>query len=212
MLSEFEIYKAELIRWNQRFNLTSITDPQEIQIKHFEDSLSVLKVIELKDQSVVDIGCGAGFPGIPLKIACPQIKLTLVDSVKKKINFLNHIVKILALKDVRVILSRAEDLPFKFRETYDVAVARAVKKLRILCEYCLPYVKVGGIFVSLKSEKVETEVDLAMKAINLLGGKLKEIKKIKVSDMTRSLVLIEKIKETPRKYPRRAGIPAKRPL
>ena len=212
MLSKFEIYKAELIRWNQRFNLTSITDPQEIQIKHFEDSLSVLKVIKLKDQSVIDIGCGAGFPGIPLKIACPQIKLTLVDSVEKKINFLNHMVKILALKDVRVILSRAEELPFEFREAYDVAVARAVKKLGILCEYCLPYVKVGGIFMALKSEKVETEVNLAIKAINLLGGKFKEVKKIKVSDMTRSLVLIEKIKETPRKYPRRAGIPAKRPL
>jgi len=212
MPSEFETYRDELLLWNKKFNLTSITDPKEIEVKHFKDSLSVLEALDLDKQSVIDIGCGAGFPGIPLKLSRPQIKLTLVDSVKKKTDFLEHLIKKLGLKEVRVILSRAEDLSDKHKEAYDVAVARAVKELRVLCEYCLPFVKVGGVFIAMKADQAEDEIGAAKNSIEILGAKIKQVKKVRVDDMMRTLVVIEKIKETPRKYPRHAGIPAKRPL
>lgn len=208
MTDPFDLYIAELIAWNKKFNLTSIIDPEEIRKKHFDDSLLLLQTIQLTNESVVDVGAGAGFPGIPLKIACPGIKLTLIDSIKKKVEFMKHIIKTLGLKDAEAVWSRAEDFAVKNRERFDLAVSRAVAKLNILCEYCLPLVKVGGIFVSYKEEKVEPEVEEARNAIETLGGKLRAIKKFP----RRSLVIIEKDKPTPLKYPRRAGMAKKKPL
>jgi len=175
----FNLYLKELMEWNKKFNLTSITDPQEIKVKHFEDSLSLLKIIELKNQSIVDIGTGAGFPGIPLKIACPNIKLTLLEATRKKTEFLKHLVKVLNLKDVEIIWGRAEE---KARPIYDIAVARAVAKMPVLVKYCLPFVKPGGLFVAYKQDQVEDEARSVQATI----------KKVKVGDLTRSLVIVEK--------------------
>jgi len=175
----FNLYLEELIEWNKKFNLTAITNPDDIKIKHFEDSLSLLKVIDLKDQSVIDIGSGAGFPGIPLKIARPEIKLTLLDATRKKTEFLKHIVKVLNLKDVEIIWGRAEE---KAKPIYDIVVARAVAKMPTLVKYCLPFVKPGGLFIAYKQDQVEAEV----------GSIQATIKKVKVGNLTRSLVIVEK--------------------
>jgi 16S rRNA (guanine527-N7)-methyltransferase len=210
----FNTYIKELLEWNKNFNLTSITDPEEIRIKHFEDSLTLLQTIQLTNQSVIDVGAGAGFPGIPLRIVCPEIKLTLLEATGKKVEFLRHIISKLNLSDVKVMKGRAEDIAKEQKEIFDIAVSRAVAKLNILCEYCLPFVKIGGLFVAFKEEKVEEEVEAAKKALEILGGKLKETKKVRLpdSDIIRSLVLIEKVSPTPAKYPRRAGMAKKRPL
>ncbi len=210
----FEIYLKELLAWNQKFNLTSITDPGEIRLKHFEDSLALLQILKLTDESVVDIGAGAGFPGIPLKIVCPDIKLTLVEATRKKVEFLKHLVAKLTLKEVAVLWGRAEEIAKNKREAFDLAVSRAVAKLNILSEYCLPFVKIGGQFIAYKEENVEAEVASAQKAIARLGGKIKAIIKVKLpnSDLTRSLVLIEKISPTPPAFPRRPGMAKKNPL
>ncbi|MFH1347557.1 MAG: 16S rRNA (guanine(527)-N(7))-methyltransferase RsmG [Candidatus Margulisiibacteriota bacterium] len=210
----FDIYSEALLEWNEKFNLTAITDPEEIRLKHFEDSLAILQTIQLTNQSIIDIGAGAGFPGIPLKIKCPNIKLTLLEATKKKVEFLRHIVALLKLQDVKIISGRAEDIAREQRGLFDLAVSRAVAKLNILCEYCLPFVKVGGQFIAYKEEEVEDEVKEANNAIEILGGKLKEIKKVSLpnSNIIRSLVIIEKISPTPHKYPRRTGMAKKRPL
>lgn len=210
----FKIYSDELIEWNKKFNLTAITDPEEVRIKHFEDSLSLLEPIRLTTQSLIDIGAGAGFPGIPLKIKCPQIQLTLVEATRKKVDFLRYIIEKLGLKDIEVIWGRAEEISKDKRERYDIAVSRAVANLNILSELCLPFVKVGGYFIAYKGEKIEAEVKESENAIKLLGGKLKEIKNVQLpnSDIVRSLVIIEKISPTPEKYPRRPGMANKRPL
>jgi len=210
----FEIYLKELLAWNQKFNLTSITDPGEIRLKHFEDSLALLQILKLTDESVVDIGAGAGFPGIPLKIVCPDIKLTLVEATRKKAEFLKHLVAKLTLKEVAVLWGRAEEIAKNKREAFDLAVSRAVAKLNILSEYCLPFVKIGGQFIAYKEEKVGAEAASAQKAIERLGGKIKAIIKVKLpnSDLTRSLVLIEKIAPTPPAFPRRPGMAKKNPL
>jgi 16S rRNA (guanine527-N7)-methyltransferase len=134
----FDLYLKELLEWNKKFNLTAITDPEEIRIKHFEDSLTLLQAIQLKDQSVIDVGTGAGFPGIPLKIVCPEIKLTLLEATKKKVEFLKHIVSILNLQEVEIIWGRAEEIIKRKRESFDLALSRAVAKLNVLCELCLP--------------------------------------------------------------------------
>jgi 16S rRNA (guanine527-N7)-methyltransferase len=154
------------------------------------------------------VGTGAGFPGVPLKIACPKIRLTLLEATRKKVEFLKHLIKILALENTEAIWSRAEDYALNSREVFDLAVSRAVAKLNVLCEYCLPLVKVGGTFVAYKEVAVESEIEQAKKAIEILGGKLKELKKFP----ERSLVIIDKVKETPSKYPRRAGMAKKKPL
>ncbi len=210
----FNYYIDELLTWNKKFNLTAIIDPEEIRIKHFEDSLSILQSIHLTNEKIVDIGAGAGFPGIPLKIKCPNIKLALVEATKKKVKFLEHLVKKLDLKDVEVVWGRAEEIVKDKRESFDIAVSRAVAKLNVLCEFCLPFVKIGGLFAAYKEAKVEEEVEEARNAIEILGGKLKEIRKIKLpnSDIVRSLVIIDKVSKTPEKYPRRAGMAKKRPL
>lgn len=214
MNKEFEIYLKELLDWNQKFNLTAITDPEEIRLKHFEDSLTLLQVFPLTDQSVIDVGSGAGFPGIPLKIACPAIKLTLLESTRKKANFLKHIVSRLSLKDTEAVWGRAEEFARQERECFDLAVSRALAEMNTLTEYCLPLVKVGGSFVAYKEEAVDEEVEKAGNAIQTLGGKLKEIRKVELpgNGAIRSLVIVNKIAPTPPHFPRRPGMAKKRPL
>ena len=201
----FNLYLEELSEWNKKFNLTSITDPEEIRKKHFENSLSVLQAIKLTNEAVIDVGAGAGFPGIPLKIACPEIKLTLVEATRKKTEFLQHIIRILDLKDTEVIWARAEKIAHqeKYREKFDLAVARAVAGLNTLCEFCLPFVKTGGKFIALKGQKAEAEAKAAEKAIQILGGRLKQ---------SGPITIIEKIAPTPPQYPRPAGMAKKSPL
>ena len=194
MNHQFEIYLHELLEWNKKFNLTSITDPAEIRIKHFEDSLTLLQAVELSDQSVIDIGAGAGFPGIPLKLARPGIKLTLVEATRKKTDFLKQLVSVLELKETEVLWGRAEELVKDRRESYDIAVSRAVAKLNILSKWCLPFVKPGGLFIAYKGDEVEAEVKEAEGVIKKQGGIVKEIKKVQLpgSEIIHSLVLIAK--------------------
>jgi 16S rRNA (guanine527-N7)-methyltransferase len=204
----FELYLNELIAWNKKFNLTSITGPEAIRQKHFADSLLLLQVLELAGQSVADVGAGAGFPGLPLKLACPGIKLTLIEATRKKVEFLNHLIQTLGLKETTAVWGRAEDYAAAHRESFDLALARAVAELNVLAEYCLPLVKVGGVFVAYKQVEVEAEVAAAGAALKRLGGRLREIKKFS----QRSLVIIDKIAPTPAGYPRPAGIAKKKPL
>ncbi|OGB89500.1 16S rRNA (guanine(527)-N(7))-methyltransferase RsmG [candidate division WOR-1 bacterium RIFCSPHIGHO2_01_FULL_53_15] len=180
----FNLYLQELIEWNKKFNLTAVTDPAEIRVRHFEDSLSVLEAIDLSDQRVVDIGPGAGFPGLPLKIVRPGIKLTLVEATRKKIEFLRHLVEVLNLADVEIIWGRAEEVQKdkRYAGQFDVALARAVAKLPILVKYALPFLKPGGLFVAQKQAEVRSE----------LGGLPAEVKTVKVGGALRSLVVIRK--------------------
>ncbi|MFA4844124.1 MAG: 16S rRNA (guanine(527)-N(7))-methyltransferase RsmG [Candidatus Margulisiibacteriota bacterium] len=201
MNDQFDIYQNELIEWNAKFNLTAITEPDEIRKKHFEDSLLLLQVLPLTGQAVVDIGAGAGFPGIPLKIVCPGIKLTLLEATRKKVGFLDHLIKTLSLKETEAVWARAEEYAEKNREKFDLAVARAVAKLDTLCGYCLPLVKAGGIFVAYKQVEVDAEVEEAARAIAILGGRLREIRKFPA----RSLVLIDKIAPSPVPIPPAGG-------
>ncbi|MBN2058086.1 MAG: 16S rRNA (guanine(527)-N(7))-methyltransferase RsmG [Candidatus Saganbacteria bacterium] len=211
---KFDLLLKTLLAWNKKFNLTAITRPEDIWLKHFDDSLALLNFYQLTNQKVIDIGSGAGFPGLPLKIACPDIKLTLVEATAKKVEFLNHVAALLAFNDVRVIHGRAEDLGHELRESFDLAVSRAVAELKILSELCLPFVKVGGQFVAYKEAKVEDEVMAAQTAIETMGGKFREIRKYNLgkNGLVRSFVVIDKIAPTPEKYPRRPGMPKKKPL
>jgi 16S rRNA (guanine527-N7)-methyltransferase len=210
-------YERELIEWNQKFNLTAIRDVESIRTKHFLDSYScVLAWKGTPPLRLVDVGTGAGFPGIPLKIVYPTMHVTLVESVGKKAMFCQHIVSKLGLEDVEVIHARAENLGQdpKHRETYDYAVARAVANLNILSEYLLPLVKVGGTILAQKGESGPAEAQSAEKAMKLLGGKLKQIIPVELPGVPddRFLVLVDKVAATPPKYPRKAGIPMKMPL
>ncbi len=213
---DFYKYYLLLTEWNERINLTAITEEDEVAVKHFLDSLNAAKGIAEDGMSVIDVGTGAGFPGLPVKIANPGIALTLVDSLKKRINFLDEVVSQLGLSDVRTVHSRAEELGINkdYRERYDVCVSRAVANLTTLCELCLPFVKVGGLFVSLKGPKAAEEVSQAQKAIRLLGGELVRIQSYDLSDtdLNHNIVVIKKISHTPTKYPRKAPKPSKEPL
>lgn len=214
---QFLKYYELLIEWNSFMNLTAITEFEEVTKKHFVDSLSLVKAYDLsKDISLIDIGTGAGFPGIPLKIVFPQMKVVLLDSLKKRVNFLNEVIQVLGLKEIEVIHGRAEDFCKQglYRECFDLCVSRAVANLTTLSEYCLPYVKVGGCFISYKSEKITEEKEMASNAIHILGGKVKNQIEyfLPDSDIYRNLFVIEKVKETPKKYPRKAGLPSKEPL
>lgn len=210
-------YERELLDWNQKFNLTAIRDAQSIRTKHFLDSFScVLAWKANPPYRLIDVGTGAGFPGIPLKIIYPSMQLTLVESVGKKAMFCQHVVRVLGLESVNVIQSRAEDLGHKpeHRESYDWALARAVANLNVLSEYLLPLVKVGGRVLAQKGESGPAEAQSAEKAMKLLGGKLKRLIPVNLPGIAddRYLVLVEKVAATPPKYPRSAGIPTKTPL
>lgn len=214
---QFLMYYKMLVEWNSFMNLTAITEYEEVVKKHFVDSVSLIKAYDVtKPVSVIDVGTGAGFPGLALKIAFPNLELTLLDSLNKRIQFLNEVIEKLALTEVKTIHGRAEDYarPEKLREKYDLCVSRAVANLATLSEYCLPFVKIGGFFVSYKSEKISEEAKSAHGAISVLGGKVKEQVEFLLpnSDISRNLFVIEKIKACPAKYPRKAGLPAKEPL
>lgn len=217
-IAQFMKYYELLVEWNSFMNLTGITEFDEVMKKHFVDSVSLIKAIDVKDKelSVIDIGTGAGFPGVPLKIAFPDLKVTLLDSLNKRIKFLDEVIAQLGLENIDTIHGRAEDFakPEKLREKYDICVSRAVANLATLSEFCLPFVKVGGCFVSYKSEKISDEAIDAKNAIFLLGGKVKEQVEFLLpeSDIYRNLFVIEKKSATPKKYPRKAGLPAKEPL
>lgn len=214
---QFLTYYEMLVEWNGFMNLTAITEYEEVMKKHFVDSVSLIKAYDVtKSVSVIDIGTGAGFPGLALKIAFPNLELTLLDSLNKRIQFLNEVIEKLALTEIETIHGRAEDYarPGKLREKYDLCVSRAVANLSTLSEYCLPFVKKGGFFISYKSEKISEEVKAAQGAISVLGGEVKEQVEFLLpnSDIYRNLFVIEKIKACPAKYPRKAGLPAKEPL
>lgn len=216
-LGAFDAYTALLLEWNQKFNLTRITEPEEIAVKHYLDSLALLKFVQVPQGSkLIDVGTGAGFPGIPLKIAVPGLKLTLVDSVKKRLGFLEEVVKQLGLENVKILHGRAEDLGQvrAFRWEYDFSVSRAVARLNVLAELCMPFCRTGGKFIAYKGPDVDEEVAEALKAIRILGGKLESVQKFTLphSDSQRSLVIVGKTEQTPRAYPRKAGTPERDPL
>lgn len=218
-MNRFYEYYQMLLQWNKVMNLTAITELEEVVTKHFVDSLSLVEVIDrnqLDGIYMLDLGTGAGFPGIPLKIAFPHIRVVLMDSLNKRINFLMEVINKLDLFDIRGIHGRAEDYGKKeeYRESFDLCVSRAVANLSTLSEYCIPFVKTGGYFVSYKSGDVKVETEQAKGALKLLGGRVDKVKEFLLpgSDMGRSLIKIKKIESTPKKYPRKAGIPGKEPL
>ncbi len=218
-LSWFCDYYEMLIEKNKVMNLTSITDPEDFVTKHLIDSLSLISVVDdiaVKDYRIIDVGTGAGFPGIPLKIAFPNLKITLFDSLNKRIIFLQEVIDSLGLEDISAIHGRAEEFGKNadYREKYDICVSRAVANLSTLSEYCLPFVSVGGRFISYKTDSIDEELADAKKAISLLGGEKCNVNKYELysTDAIRSLLIVNKEKPSPNKYPRKAPLPSKSPL
>ena len=204
-----------LVEKNKVMNLTGITEFEEVLTKHFLDSLACVKAIDMtKVKTIMDIGTGAGFPGVPLKIAFPHLEACLLDSLKKRVNFLEESFELLGLEGIKAIHGRAEEYAKnkEYREKFDLVVSRAVANLSSLEEYCVPFVKLGGNFISYKSGEIEEEVANAKNATFLLGGKIKEVYKFDLYEQKRSFVVIEKVKGTPKTYPRKAGTPTKTPL
>lgn len=243
MLEAFNTYYEMLVERNKVMNLTAITEKSEVYVKHFLDSLAVMAAVsdkefkskfnlnfdadtEMKELrsgftkgsslKVLDLGTGAGFPGIPLKIAFPNMEITLLDSLNKRVKFLNEVIDALKLKQITAIHGRAEDLAQKceHREKYDLCVSRAVANLAVLCEYCIPYVALGGYFIAYKSGNIFPEIEMSVKAVKTLGGKIAGVKKMQLpgTDIERSFVIIKKCSNTPKKYPRKAGLPSSSPL
>ncbi len=214
-IEEFYKYMELLISWNEKINLTAITDPDEVIKKHFVDSLTINKYIS-KESKIIDVGTGAGFPGIPLKILNSDSEITLLDSLNKRLVYLNEVIKELNLEKIQTIHSRAEQAGQnpQYREKFDVSVSRAVAPLNILVEYLLPLTKIGGRCICMKGSNVKEEIQISKKAIEILGGKIEEIEEFNLpnSDIGRTIVIIRKIKKTQAKYPRKAGLPSKEPL
>lgn len=214
---QFIQYYEILVEWNKVMNLTGITEFEEVLEKHFLDSVSLIRVVDLhRDLKVLDLGTGAGFPGVPLKIVFPELDIVLMDSLNKRIKFLNEVIAQLGLKGIVAIHDRAEEMARKkeYREQFDLCLSRAVANLSSLSEYCLPFVTPGGYFISYKSGEVDEEVAKAKHAIFLLGGKLEKVEKFQLGEenLGRSFVMIKKGKNTPKTYPRKAGMPTKSPL
>ena len=214
-LEMFYKYMQLLLKWNEKINLTAITDEDEIILKHFVDSLTVLKYINENDK-IIDVGTGAGFPGIPIAIMMPNVKITLLDSLNKRINFLNEVIKELDLKNVETIHSRSEDCgkDILYREKFDISIARAVAKLSTLSEYLLPFVQIGGKMICMKGSEIEEELKNAQYAIKVLGGKIisRDEFTLPESDIKRNIIIVKKEQYTPKMYPRKAGLPAKEPI
>jgi 16S rRNA (guanine527-N7)-methyltransferase len=225
-LEQFETYYQELLAWNQRMNLTKITDYEEVQIKHFLDSLTVTLACapqisraetRLKEPiRLIDVGTGAGIPGLPLKILLPNIRLVLLEATAKKTAFLHHLKQKLRLDNVEIVVGRAEEVAHlsEHRESFDIVLSRAVASLPTLVELTLPFCTIGGSFIAQKKGSVDLEISRAIKAINTLGGNLREVKRVDLEEFTdqRQLIIIDKVSATPHQYPRRPGIPSKRPL
>ncbi len=214
-VKQFYDYMKLLLEWNEKINLTAITEPEEIILKHFIDSMTIAKYIE-EGSNLIDVGTGAGFPGIPLKIIRKDIEVTLLDSLNKRINFLEEVIARLELNQIKAIHSRVEEFGREKsnRESFDCATSRAVANLSTLAEYLLPLVKLKGSCISMKGPNIEEEIQQSKNAISLLGGKLEEIEKFQLpkSDIDRNVVVIRKMKDTPARFPRRPGMPAKEPI
>lgn len=214
---QFDRYYEMLVEWNSVMNLTGITDYDEVNLKHFTDSLTLVRNVDMSSiSSLIDIGTGAGFPGMPVKIAFPHIKVVLLDSLNKRIKFLNAVIEELELENIKTLHGRAEDYAKKeeYREKFDICASRAVANLSTLSEYCIPFIKTGGRFISYKSAESGEEIEESKKAIEILGGKIVKTDKFLLAntDIRRALVVIRKERNTPKKYPRKAGVPAKEPL
>lgn len=214
-IDKFNKYMELVLDWNNKINLTAIKNEDEFVLKHFIDSLTVKDLIK-DDSKVIDVGTGAGFPGIPLKIYNDSLNITLLDSLNKRVNFLDLVIKELNLNNISAIHGRAEDIAHlsDYRENFDVAISRAVAQLNVLVEYLLPFIKVGGICICMKGPNASEEIENSKRAIELLGGKIESVNKIFLpeSDFERNIVVIKKIKNTNLKYPRKAGMPSKEPL
>lgn len=214
-MQQFLAYYEMLVETNKVMNLTAITEFDEVIEKHFLDSLSLIRVYDLRREvKILDMGTGAGFPGVPLKIAFPEIDLVLADSLNKRIKFLQDVIERLGLKKINAVHARAEELGKNkdYREKFDLCVSRAVANLASLSEYCIPFVNEGGMFISYKSGEIEDEVEQSKKAVSILGGSISQVYKFDLYEQKRSFVLIQKKKKTPKAYPRKAGIPTKLPL
>jgi 16S rRNA (guanine527-N7)-methyltransferase len=216
-LHQFELYFQLLVEWNEKMNLTAITDKEEVYLKHFYDSISAAFHFDFsKEYSIVDVGAGAGFPSLPIKICFPHLKITIVDSLNKRISFLTHLVESLQLDDVSLFHDRAETFGqnVQHREKYDIAMARAVARLNVLTELCIPLAKKNGYFLGMKGLKGEEELNEAKKAIQLLGGEVDRIASFHLpkEEGERNLIVIKKVKSTPKKYPRKPGTPNKQPI
>lgn len=216
-IENFEKYREIMLETNKYLNLTSITEESEVNYKHFLDSILPLKYMDIKkDATIIDIGTGAGLPGLPIKFIRPDLRITLMDSLNKRIKFLQGVIDELELKDIEAVHGRAEEMgrDVKYREKYDYSISRAVSRLNTLVEYAIPFVKVGGYFISMKGPTGKEEYEEAKKGIEILGGKIEDIieYELEYEDSKRTLIIIKKVKETPKKYPRAGGKPKSKPL